>query len=63
VKVWITPGFSSFLVGSPSSSVRSGGAISDMGCMVPQPFAAGGNQSYPEFWAVIGGPWYRGTRL
>jgi hypothetical protein len=26
--------------------------------MIPQPFAAGGNQSYPEFWAVTGGLWY-----
>jgi hypothetical protein len=31
-----------------------------MGCMVPQAFAAGENQLYPEFWAVIDGPWYLG---
>jgi hypothetical protein len=31
-----------------------------MGCMVPQPFATGGNQSYPEFWTVSGGPRYPG---
>jgi hypothetical protein len=29
-----------------------------MRCMVPQSFAAGGNRSYLEFWAVTGGPWY-----
>jgi hypothetical protein len=50
--MWITPGFSSFEVGGPFSSARSGGAISGIGCMVPRPFAARGNQSYPEFWAV-----------
>jgi hypothetical protein len=27
----------------------SGGSLSDMGCMFPQPFAAGENQSYSEF--------------
>jgi hypothetical protein len=26
--------------------------------MVPQPFAARGDWSYPEFWAVTGGPRY-----
>jgi hypothetical protein len=49
---WITPGFSSFYVGDPSSSARSGGAIIHTGCMVPQPFTTGGNQSYLEFWVV-----------
>jgi hypothetical protein len=49
-----------FLVGGPSSSARSGGAISSMGCVVPQPFAAGGNQSYLELWTIIGGPCYPG---
>jgi hypothetical protein len=29
-------------------------------CMVPQPFTAGGNRSYPEFWAITGGPHYPG---
>jgi hypothetical protein len=29
-----------------------------MGCMVYQPFVAGGNRSYPKFWTVIGGPRY-----
>jgi hypothetical protein len=33
--VWIPLGFSSFKVGGPSSSARSGGAISGIGCMVP----------------------------
>jgi hypothetical protein len=28
--------------------------------MVPQSFAAGGNQSYTEFWAVTDDPWYPG---
>jgi hypothetical protein len=41
--VWITPEFSSFYVCGPSSSARSGRAISGTGCMVSQPFAAGGN--------------------
>jgi hypothetical protein len=31
-----------------------------MECMVPQLFAAGGNRSYLEFWAVINGLWYLG---
>jgi hypothetical protein len=26
--------------------------------MKPQPFASGGNRSYPEFWVVTGGLWY-----
>jgi hypothetical protein len=42
---WITPGFYSFFVGGPSSLARSGEAISGMGCMIAQPFAAGGNRS------------------
>jgi hypothetical protein len=48
------------ILSSPSSSARSGGVISGTGCMVPQPFAAGGNRSYPEFWAVTGAPQYLG---
>jgi hypothetical protein len=28
------------------------------GCMVRQPFATGGKQSYPGFWAVTDDPWY-----
>jgi hypothetical protein len=31
-----------------------------MDCMVPQPFATEGNQSYPEFWAVTSDPWNPG---
>jgi hypothetical protein len=30
------------------------------GCMVSQPFAIGGNQSYPDFWPVTDDPWYPG---
>jgi hypothetical protein len=60
VKVWIVLGVSSFWVGGPSSSAWSGGAISGMGRMVQQSFAAGGNQSHPEFWAVTGDPQYLG---
>jgi hypothetical protein len=30
------------------------------GCMVLQPFAVERNRSYPEFWAVTGGPQYPG---
>jgi hypothetical protein len=62
VMVWIIPGFSSFLVGDPSSSARSGGAISGMGCRVPQPFATGCYQSYPKFCVVTDGHGTRGTR-
>jgi hypothetical protein len=29
-------------------------------CTVPQPFAAGGNRSYPKFWGITSGPWYSG---
>jgi hypothetical protein len=53
--VRIAPRFSSFQVGGPSSSARSGGAISGIGFMVPQLFTAGGNWSYQEFWAVTDG--------
>jgi hypothetical protein len=35
-------------------------SFASMGYMVPQPFAAGGNQLYLEFWAVTDGPWYPG---
>jgi hypothetical protein len=31
-----------------------------MGGMVPQPFAIGGNYSYPEFWVIISDPRYSG---
>jgi hypothetical protein len=36
------------------------GLFPGTGCMVLQPFTAGGNQSYPEFFALIGGPRYAG---
>jgi hypothetical protein len=36
------------------------GPFPGMRCMVPQPFTAGGNQSYPEFWVVTDGPRYPG---
>jgi hypothetical protein len=37
-----------------------------MRCMIPQPFAARGNQSYQEFWAITDGPrypWYKTQTL
>jgi hypothetical protein len=57
---WITLRFSPFEVGGPSSSTRIGGAISDTWCMIPQPFAAGGNRSYPDFWVITADPRYPG---
>jgi hypothetical protein len=30
----------------------SSGAISSMGCVAPQSFAAGGNRSYLDFWTI-----------
>jgi hypothetical protein len=36
------------------------GSFPGTGCMVPQPFTAGGNRSYPEFWVVTHGPRYQG---
>jgi hypothetical protein len=36
------------------------GAFPSTGCMVSQSFAAGGNQSYLECWAVTDGPQYPG---
>jgi hypothetical protein len=36
------------------------GYFPSMGCMVPQPFAARGNRSYPEFWVMIGELRYSG---
>jgi hypothetical protein len=58
--VWTAHGFSSFWVGGPSCSAWSGGAISSMGFMVPQPFSAIGYWSYLEFWAVTSSPRYLG---
>jgi hypothetical protein len=48
-------GISSFYIGDASSSAWSGGSFPSMRYMIPQSFAAGGNRSYLEFWAVIGG--------
>jgi hypothetical protein len=39
-------------VGGPSSLARSGGTIPSTGCVVSQPFAAGGNQPYLDLWVV-----------
>jgi hypothetical protein len=36
------------------------GPFPSMGCKVPQPFVAGGNRSYLEFWAVTDIPQYPG---
>jgi hypothetical protein len=36
------------------------GSFPGTGCMAPQSFAAGGNRSYLEFWAVTDGPRYPG---
>jgi hypothetical protein len=36
------------------------GLFPGIGCMVPQLFATRANRSYPEFWAIIDGPWYPG---
>jgi hypothetical protein len=36
--------------------------MSGKGCLVSQPFAAGGNQSYLDFWAVTNDRGTRGTR-
>jgi hypothetical protein len=33
-----------------------------MRCMVPQPFARGGNRSYLEFWVITDDPWYPGYK-
>jgi hypothetical protein len=60
--VQIAPESGSFYVGGPSSSVGSGGVISSMGCLVPQPFASGENWTYPDFWAVTGDLWYPGYK-
>jgi hypothetical protein len=61
-KQWcgLLPGLVPFLVGGPSSSARSGGAICGLRCMVLQSSAARGNLSYLVFWAVTGDPWYPG---
>jgi hypothetical protein len=47
---WVTPPLQPGVVG-PLFGIR---------CMVPKPFAAGGNQPYPKFWAVSGDLRYPG---
>jgi hypothetical protein len=37
----------------PPLQPRMVGPFPSMGCMVPQPFATGGNRPYLEFWVVI----------
>jgi hypothetical protein len=44
------------------SLARSDGAIPSMGCVVPQPFAAGGNRSYLDFSVVTGDRRYLGYK-
>jgi hypothetical protein len=47
---------------APSSLAWSGGALSSMKYMVPQSFAIGENQSYPQFRSVTGDPQYLGYK-
>jgi hypothetical protein len=54
----IAPEISFLGVMTPSLQPGGMGPLTDMGYMVPQPFAAGGNRSYLKFWAVIGDLWY-----
>jgi hypothetical protein len=49
-------------VGGPSSLAKSGGFVHSTGCVVPQLFAAGGNQPYLDYWAVTGDPQYLGHK-
>jgi hypothetical protein len=49
VLAWFYSGVLFFYVGGPCSSGRSGEATSDIGCIVPQPFATGRNRSYLNF--------------
>jgi hypothetical protein len=49
ILVRTAPGSSSFFVDGPSSSARSGRAISVMGYLVPQPFTDGGNRAVSRF--------------
>jgi hypothetical protein len=58
----LLPGLNSFQAGGPSSSARSGGVVSSMGCMVPQPFVDVGNYLYPDLWVIISGPRYPGYK-
>jgi hypothetical protein len=36
--------------------------VSGTGCLVPKPFAAEGNWSYLDFWAITDGPRYLGYK-
>jgi hypothetical protein len=50
-----------FRLVAPPLHPRVVGPFPGTGCMVPQPFAAGGNRLCPRFfWAVTGGPRYPG---
>jgi hypothetical protein len=67
VIAWIIPEISSFMLVVHPLQSRVVGPFPSTGCLVPQPFAAEGNRSYLEFWAITGGPRYPGyitlTRL
>jgi hypothetical protein len=54
------PGLVLFRLVAPPLQLGVVGSFPDTGCMVLQPFAAGGNRSYQEFWAVTGGRRYLG---
>jgi hypothetical protein len=43
---------------SPPLQLRGVGLFSGTRCVISQPFSAGGNQSYLEFWVVTSGPRY-----
>jgi hypothetical protein len=52
---WIIPEISSFRLVAPPLETGVVGPFPGTGCMVPQPFTARGNRTYPKFWAVTGG--------
>jgi hypothetical protein len=54
------PGLVLFSLVAPPLQPGVVGSFPGTGCMVPQSFAAGGNQSYLKFWAVTGGLRYPG---
>jgi hypothetical protein len=47
-------------VGGPTLQPGVARPLSDMGCLVPQPYATRMNQSYPEFYVLIDEPRYQG---
>jgi hypothetical protein len=47
-----------FMLVAPPLQPGVARSFPSMGYLVPQPFAARGNQLYLEFWAITGGPWY-----